>query len=606
MSHNYRKIDQLESHIAASMGDIAPDLLIQGGEIVNVITGEIYNANIATKGDRIVRVGSTSDLVEKYGETKTIDATGSYLIPGLVESHLHIESTFLPPTYFAATVLPRGTTTAVVDPHEVMNVLGVRGLELFKNETKNLPLEILVEIPSCVPAAPPLETISQVVTVEEYERIISDPDYFALAEMMNFPGVLYRDKEVLAKLSLSEQFGKLVEGHSPGLSGKELQSYLTAGIWSDHEASEAAEAIEKLRLGMAVQIREGSFTKDLLKVGRGIMKELSGAKTPWQNVIIASDDRHADDLFAYGHLDHSLRLLVQEVGLDPVTAVQVCSYNVARYLRRSDIGLLGPGRRANIVRVDNLRDFTVLDVVAQGQHIAHAGKLLTPLQPPSYPDWALTTVKPLWVPEVNDIFVPGPPGLTTGTAKAHIIGIQDHSIVTDHIIREVTVEGGKVLLKPEDDLAMFFILNRYGQNKNFARSLISGFAFNQPVGFASTVAHDSHQLLIAGNDPPLIHAAMNLVLEANGGQAYATQNAGGEVESNILPLPYAGLMSNLPPAEVVARMTEMKEKAKKLSGKISEPFMALSFLGLPVIPKLKLTDKGLVDVEQFKVIDLYL
>ena len=598
----YRTPEKLAEHINASMGRIAPDLIVTGGELVNVITGEIYNADLAIKSERIVRVGDISDITSAFKDTKTIDASGSYIIPGLIDTHLHTESTFLTPSRFAKTVIPRGTTTVVVDPHEITNVLGLRGLELYVEETKNLPLEFLVELPSCVPAAPSLETGPNELTGIEYNNLLNNGDYFALAEMMNFPGVINTDPDVMMKLSFTEKYGKLTEGHAPGLMGKELQAYITAGVSSCHESFMVDEAIEKMRLGMKIQLREGSFAKNLLELGNGIKNKLSHAKTPWDNVIICCDDRHADELVKIGHLDHSLRLMVNEVGIDPITALQISTINPAKHLMRSDLGAIAPGKTANINIMNNLSDFRVIDVISKGQHVAHNNELLQKIKSPKLPDWALNTFRPKFIPQISDFQISAPQKITDDKLNAHVIGVLEHSLITDHFIESVKIEDGKVVLDDSNDLAYFFLLDRYGNTSNFSKSLVKGFGFDGPVGIASTVAHDCHQLLITGNDPQAMQQAFKNIENAKGGQTIVT---GEGLNSQTLALPYAGLMSVEDPNNIANAMRKMKELSRTVVKGISEPFMALSFMALPVIPKLKLTDKGLVDVEKFSLIELF-
>jgi adenine deaminase len=612
--HNYQDIftfmmyprgrspEELTLQIGAAMGDIAPDLLLIGGEIVNVVTGEIYFADLAIKDNRIVRVGDTGDITVKFKNIRTINCKNSYLLPGLIDSHLHTESTFLPPTHFTKVALPRGTTTAVVDPHEIVNVLGLQGLKLYVNETLNLPLEFLVEIPSCVPAAPPLENGGSNLPSQLYEDLIANENHFALAEMMNFPGVIYRDKEVMEKLSYAEQSGKIREGHAPGLVGKEMQAYLTAGISSCHESITVDEVIEKLRAGCKIQLREGSFAQNLLELGSGIKEKLADAKNPWNNVIICSDDRHADDLINFGHLDHSLRLLVNDLNLDPITSIQLCTINPANHLLRQDLGVLGPGKTANITRVNNLKDFEVLDVISKGKHAAHNNELIIDLALPSYPEWALNTLNPAFVPEQSMYKIQGP--INEGKVQAHVIGVIEHSLITDHLIEHVTIEENQVILEKRQDLSYFFLIDRYGQSTQMSKSLTKGFDFAGKVAVASTVAHDSHQLLVTGNDATCMDIAVKTIIKNNGGQAIVTSKNGDTINKS-LALPYAGLMSIDPPMQVARRMMELKSLSKEVVHGISEPFMALSFMALPVIPKLKLTDMGLVDVEKFELIDLF-
>jgi len=355
---------------------------------------------------------------------------------------------------------------------------------------------------------------------------------------------------------------------------------------------------------MAIQLREGSFAKNLLNLGEGI-KNLKEATSKWNNVIIASDDRHADDLLDYGHLDHSLRLLVNEVGLDPITAVQISTINPARHLLRSDIGQISPGRKANLFTFSSLTDFKVNDVISQGKHVAHNGSLLVNLKYKSYPEWALNTVKPKFIPDINDFIIKSPNGIEEGKVNAHIIGGLEYSLITDHLIQNVKIENGQVVMNHnERDISYYFLLDRYGKTEHFSKALVSGFKFQSKGAFASTVAHDSHQLLIVGNDAQSMNHAMKTVIKNKGGLAVVREE-NEKLITNALSLPYAGLMSLDPPSQVASNFKNLKNESEILTNGISEPFMALSFMALPVIPKLKLTDMGLVDVEKFELIDLF-
>ncbi|MCE7734635.1 MAG: adenine deaminase [Candidatus Heimdallarchaeota archaeon] len=601
---NIRSAKEIETQIKSSMGEIPPDLVLKGGQIVNTLTGEIYEGDIAIKDNRIVRTGDISDIYAKFNDLKTINCTDSYLLPGLIDSHLHTESTLMTPTNFTKVALPLGTTTAVVDPHEVGNVLGIPGLEIYIDEVKDLPLEFLVEIPSCVPAAPTLETGPNIITADEYIPLLESDNFFALAEMMNFPGVIYTDEEVIKKLAYAEQYGKVREGHAPGLMGKEIQAYITSGVSSCHETFTVDEVIGKLRGGMKIQLREGSFARNLLHLANGIKDRLSHATNVWDQVIICSDDKHADDLIDEGHLDFSLRLLVNEVGLDPVTAIRICSLNPANHLQRSDLGAIAPGKMANILRVNNLSDFEPLDVISRGKHVGHNKELIISLPTRQYPNWALDTVRPKYIPSVDDLVVYGPQSMEEGSVNAHIIGVINHSLVTDHLVESVKIENNRVVLEENRDLAYYFLLDRHAKTNNFSKSLVTGFNFKGEVAVASTVSHDSHQLLLTGNSPECMAEALKDLIRVKGGQTIVTKK-NRSFEKQILPLPYAGLMSTQNPKDIAATMKKMKDFSKEVCLGVSEPFMSLSFMALPVIPKLKLTDKGLVDVDQFKIIELF-
>lgn len=582
----YKEILELIEH---SMAKIPADLIIQNGTIVNVITKELIEGDVVIAKGKIVYVGKDTRKYE--GEhTRIIDAKDKYIIPGLIESHIHIESSMLTLTEFAKAIIPHGTTTCVIDPHEIANVLGVKGVKLITKEAKHLPIRFLVEIPSCVPAVMGLETPGAIISSKKIKKLAKSKDFFALAEMMNYPGVFLGDKEVLKKIAATLTQGKIVEGHAPLLSGKELQAYIVSGVSSDHECSSANEALEKLRLGMKIQLRHGSFAQDL----ENIVKELKDMDIDTRNLILASDDRNALDLQQQGHINYSLKLLVS-MGVDPIEVIQMATINTAQHLKLDHlIGSIAPGKIADIVIIENLEEFEVLTVLAQGNLVYHDKKICWDFEPFKYPRFVLRTMKKLSVPTIEEMRIPVEPNLDE--VKCHVIKVNEHSLLTDKAEATLKVEDGFIEPDVENDILPVLVINRHTRKKSIGKGFVTGLGLKD-VAIASTVAHDCHQLIVTGTNYELMHKAISCLKEAGGGQVIVTPT-----KTTLLPLPFAGLMSIYPLSEFTENLKELKKHEEELNPSVSEVFMALAFIALPVIPHLKITDKGLVDVDTFSII----
>ncbi|UCE13773.1 MAG: adenine deaminase [Candidatus Heimdallarchaeota archaeon] len=582
----------LKGLISCARGEIRSDLLIQGGTLVNVITKELYEADISIYGNRIANV-SEPNLLDPENSNKVINIEGKFLSPGLIESHLHIESTMLPPAEFAKVVIPRGTTTVLLDPHEIGNALGVRGLQLLLNQSENLPLRFLIEIPSCVPAAPGLETSAHIIDSGTIKELIEkEPRFFGLGEVMNYPGVLFRDDEVLTKVLLGSKLN-IVNGHSPGVSGKDLDAYISAGIESDHESTTTKEFQEKLRKGMRVMAREGSLAKDL----RNVLQAVKGTNLDLRNCLLASDDRNFIDLYANGHLDTQLRIAVDE-GIPPVTAIQMATINTATYLGlEKKIGSIAPGKIADIIIFDNLQSFSVDSVIYEGKVIYTNNKLTMSFPEPEFPPWAIDTIQ-LKQPITSDVFRAST-SLSDGTYPVRVIGALPHSVITEALKAHLEVKSGWIHPKPAEDIFSLAVIERYGVNGNIANGFIKGFRISTfPFAMATTVAHDCHNIIVAGTDHQTMTEAVNLLQEIKGGYVAIVEDKKFKV-----PLPYAGLMS-IEPYQVLQDQLMNLNKIFNVITDFEEPLMALSFMALPVIPHLKLTDKGLVDVDKFTFTDL--
>jgi adenine deaminase len=552
------------------------DLVLSGGTIVNVLSGEIYRADVAVSGGTIVGVGSG------FRGRETVDVTGQTLIPGLIESHVHIESTMLSVPEFARAVLVRGTTTAIVDPHEIANVLGLEGIQLMLRWAREVPLEIHVQLPSCVPASS-FESAARVLDAEALRALVAEPGVLGLGELMNFPGTLAGDPDLLAKVALFGLDGH-VDGHAPGLTGVDLAAYIVAGARTDHESTTAAEAEEKLRLGMWLLVREGSTERNLREI-LPVVKRLLPSRSAF-----CSDDITANHLLRVGHLDAVLRQAVSG-GLDAVQAVRMATINAAQCFGLHRRGAIAPGFLADIVVVDDLEHFTALRVYKRGTLVAHGGELVRAISAPALGQGAGTMrVPPL---TAESFKLPGKQG------AARVIGIIPDQIVTDHLWLTAPFRDGYLHADPEQDIAKIAVIERHGGAGRIGIGLVRGFGFRRGA-LASSVAHDAHNLIVVGmSDEDMLFAARR-VTSMDGGVAVV---AGGAVLAD-LPLPIAGLLSALPIAAVADRLDAIDAAARTLGGSLEHPVMTLSFQALSVIPALKLTDQGLLDIYQFALVPL--
>ncbi len=552
------------------------DLCIKNGRIVNCLTGKIEEAEIAISQGLIAAIGSGFEATEE------IDCQGLFVSPGFIDGHIHIESTLLNPAEFARAVIPRGTSAVVADPHEIANCLGMEGIEYMLEASRGLPMDIYFSAPSCVPATH-LETSGAELGQAEIAILLEKDHIVALGEMMNFPGVIFSDPEVEAKLHAARKRKVPIDGHAPGLSGDRLCAYISAGIDSDHECTTANEAMEKLARGMWLFLRQGTAEKNLV--------DLLPAVTPAtaSRCCLVSDDRHPDDLMDLGHLDYSLRTAVQ-AGLDPVLAISLATLNPARRFGLRHLGAIAPGYHADLVLLEDLEKFRVLRTIFHGQTVAENGRYLGKASGADVPpprDFNL---------DVSALdFTIRAEGRT-----ARVIGTVEGQIVTEHLKVEVAQKDGLVQADTENDIIKLFVLERHHGTGNVGKGLVRGLGLKSGA-IASSVAHDSHNLIVAGvDDTAMMHAARG-VAERGGGLCVA--DAGGI--RAILPLPIAGLMSNQGLEEVRKGADETVRAAISLGTGAGNPFMTLSFLALPVIPSLKLTDKGLVDVEKFEIVPLF-
>jgi len=566
----------LKERIRIASGEGVADLLIKNGRVVDVFSGQIEKKDVAIFGGVIVGFGN-------YRARETIDVKGDFLCPGLIDGHVHIESSMLTVPEFARAVLPNGTTSVVIDPHEIANVLGTKGIRFMAESARGIPLNVFVMLPSCVPATH-METSGAVLKANDLKPLFKEPWAIGLAEMMNFPGVISRDPEVLKKIEMAR--GKRMDGHAPMLSGKGLYAYLTAGIRSDHECTTSKEAKEKLNNGMWIMVREGTTARNL--------RDLIPLVTPKNSrrFLFVTDDRHPKELIDEGHIDSMVRQAIRW-GLDPILAIQMATLNSAEYFRLDDLGAIAPGYRADIVTFDHLGRFQIKKVFKDGKLVAENGRTLFP---------PLRKVKGQGVkgsvrikPLKKDVLL-----LRSDQSLAKIIQLIPGQIVTKKITKKILLKGGVAYPNIKGDVLKIAVVERHKGTGNVGIGFVQGFGLKKGA-IGSSVAHDSHNLVIVGTNDQDMIKAVEIIQTMKGG---LTVVLNGKVLAS-LPLPIAGLMSDASTDQVNLRLEALHRAAKSLGCKIPDPFMALSFLSLPVIPELKITDKGLVDVNQFKFVPLF-
>ncbi len=580
--------------VDTAMGRVKADLVVKNGRLVNVFTGEtIEGVDVAIKGDRIALVGKADHTVGD--STQVVDANGMYLAPGFLDGHVHIESSMMTVTGFARAVLPHGTTTVFADPHEIANVLGLDGVKLILDESRGVPLKVYISLPSCVPATTPeFETAGAEITPKDVEEAMKWEGVIALGEVMNYPGVLMGDDKMHGEIVATLKAGKVVEGHFYGNLEEELNAYAAAGITSCHESTSKEAGLAKVRLGIYAMIREGSAWRDLAEVIRAATE----TRIDTRRICLVSDDRHPEHLLSEGHMDHIVRRAIEE-GVDPVTAIQMATLNTAEHFKVDhEVGAIAPARYADILILDNLSKVSVNTVIADGKIVAKEGRLTVDIPTPTYPDFAKKTVKlprPL-TPE--DFEIPAP--TSEGTAKVRVIEVIEASVLTKHVVVDAPISNGKVVASPELDLAKVAVVERHRGTGNRGLGFVRGFGFRGGA-VASTVAHDSHNLLIVGMNDRDMALAGNKLAEVGGGMIAVRD---GEV-LGLVELPIAGLMSDKPVEEVAKEVEGLTNAWRELGCEMIYPFMTMALLALPVIPELRITDKGLVDTATYKMVDLF-
>jgi adenine deaminase len=581
--------------VDVAMGRQSADLVIRDGQWVCVQSGEIIpHTDIAVVEGRIAYVGG--DASHTIGaETRVIDAQGHYLVPGLLDAHMHVESGMLTVTEFVRAVLPHGTTGMFIDPHEIANVFGLRGVRLMMEESLCQPIHVFVQMPSCVPSAPGLETPGAVIGPAEVAEAMTYPGIIGLGEVMNFPGVYNGDDKVHAEMGITRQSDKVIGGHyaSPDL-GLPFHGYAAGGAQDDHEGTRLEDAVARARQGMKVCLRLGSAWHDVA----ALVKAVTQLGLDPRGFLLCTDDSHSETLVNEGHVDRVVRHAIDQ-GLSPMTAIQMATINTAEHFGVSrNMGLIAPGRFADILLVKDLNHFQTDLVIAKGVVAVEKGQVQISLPAFPYPEWARNSVHLHRAIQPEDLRLEA--GIRDGEVTANVIGIVENQAPTRHLRLRVPVRNGEVKADLSHDLTKVAVIERHHSSGRIQIGLVQGFGFTASCAVATTVAHDCHHLIVAGNNDEDMAKAANLLAECGGGQVVVKD---GKVLGKV-ELPIAGLVSN-EPAEAVARQAMSVLAGFKTCGcKMNNPNMQLSLLALPVIPDLRISDLGLVDVNRFDIIQV--
>lgn len=569
--------ESLKKLIDTAMGRIPADVVIRNCKIVNVFSGKIMEGDIAISAGQIAGIG-------EYEGKEVIDAKGKYAVPGFIDSHIHIESSYVSPEELGRMLVPHGATTIMADPHEIANVCGEAGLAYMVEAAKRTVLDIKYELPSCVPATP-FEHAGAVLGAREIEKLIPSDDFIGLGEFMNFPGVIGTDEEVLDKLIAAKRQGKWIDGHGAGLSGNSLNAYISAGILGDHECSTVEEMEARLERGQYILLRQGSACHDLRTLLKGLTPENS------RRCLLCSDDRQPKTILQEGHIDNHLRICVEE-GVDPVTAIRMATLNAAECFGLKDRGAIAPGYRGDIVLVDDLKDFKVDHVWIEGQLVAREGKYL-----PAIRKYDISSVKGSVV--LKD-FSKEKFKMHLSSNKVNVIGIMQGGVVTEKLTAEIDLdENDEFVWNPERDIVKIAVLERHHKTGNVGCGFLKGYGIKAGA-VALSIAHDSHNIIVVGVNDDEMEAAVNALVMQEGGIVLVKD--GKVIES--MPMPIAGLMSNESGEWVEEKLTAIHEVAASQLGICGEvePIMTLCFMSLIVIPAVKLTDSGLFDVNEFSFI----
>ncbi len=594
MQPRYLLHEVTEQLTAVAMGRQPAQVVITGARLVNVNTGEIQDGmDVAITHGRVALVG---DACHTIGEgTQVIEACGRYLAPGFIDGHIHVESSMLTVGEYSRAVVPHGTTSIIMDPHEIANVLGMPGIRYMIAESRQVPLRVYTAMPSCVPAAPGFEDTGASIGPAEVSEAMTWPEVIGLGELMNFPGVLAGDGLMHGELQATLQAGKTVTGHySLPETGKGLNAYVASGVRCCHESVRKQDALAKMRLGMYAQLREGSAWHDVKETARAITEE--GIDTRFATLV--SDDTHPHTLLELGHMDHILRRAIAE-GVQPLTAIQMATINVAEcFGMASDLGSVSPGKWADLVLLDDLEQVQVSSVLINGQLVAENGQMLLRTPEYLYPATARHTVR-LAAPLMPIDFALRPQNHDASDVIVRVMQVTEAKVGTLSKQAVLPVQAGFVQLDSAQDVAKAAVFERHRGSGSYGLGFVQGFGL-QGGAVASTVAHDSHNLLIIGKDDEDMAMAGNAVAEVGGGMA-VVQN--GAVLA-LLPLPIAGLMSDRPLEEVAANVAAIEQAWRALGCQMVAPFMTMALLALAVLPELRLTNRGLVDTVAFEFVDL--
>lgn len=566
--------------IFAGKGDIKADTILEHCRIINVNTREILAGDIAIQSGYVVGIGDVSELKDAF--TTIIDVNNRYVSPGLMDGHVHFESSMVTISQFARKAMEHGTTSVVIDPHEIANVLGRQGIELVLEEAGTLPLNIFAAISSCVPATP-FETAGATISVEDVEALVSNKNVVGLGEVMDFPAVLGADDGKLAMIRTALERRLVVDGHAPGLAGRDLWGYMGAGISSDHESLTYEEALEKLRMGMKLMLREGSAAKSL----DTFLPRLIEDGVSFENVFFVTDDKHPEDLLA-GYMDVIVRKAVA-LGLDPMDAISMCTINTARHYRVDHlVGSISIGRRADLVVLDELERFSIHSVIVGGETVG------THVPAFKYPDSVFHTInyRNVQPEDMQLIDVPD------RDVSVNVIRVFPDQIFTKKDVVDITVDNSGVILPDANrDILSAAVIERHGKSGNIGLGFVRGFKLKSGA-VAQSIGHDSHNVVVIGTDHADMALAANAVRKNNGGIVLVRDDK----VLDSLTLPFAGLLSTGPVEEVAEKLEHLHGTIREMGCTLSAPFITLSFVALPVIPQLRLTDMGLFDVERFEII----
>ncbi|MDP4143350.1 MAG: adenine deaminase [Bacillota bacterium] len=568
-------VEMKQKRINVAMKRESADLVIKNANIINVFTKEIIKGDIAICKDQIVGIGD-------YRGVREIDAAGKYVCPGLIDSHVHIESTMVTPSEFAKAVIPYGTTTIIADPHEIANVCGINGIQFMLNQSKALPLNVYFMVPSCVPSTP-FENNGADLTAELIEPLLSNDRILGLGEVMDYPSVTNGTETMLKKIDLFDN--KIIDGHSPNLTGEQLNAYRAAGIMTDHECSTIDEALERLRLGMYVQIREGSAAKNLESIVKGLIDKNMG----FNRCVFCTDDKHLEDIKKDGHISYNVRKAIS-CGVDPIEAICMATINAAQCYKLKRLGAIAPGYSADLIILSNLEDFQVDSVLFRGNMVYEDNNLCTDFNLNIEDRNVFNTVR---IPSItaDDLKI----SLKGNTAT--VIALTSNELITKKETAQVKTTNG--VFVQDEYFSKIAVIERHKATKNIGLGIVSNFNIKNGA-IASTVAHDSHNLIVIGDNDEDMLAAIEEIKRVNGGYTVVSN---GKV-MGTLELPVAGIMSDNTAEYVEQKLKPMLEEAFKLGiNKKVDPFITLSFLALPVIPEIRITDQGLFDVTQFKFIE---
>ncbi|MDF2040134.1 adenine deaminase [Cytobacillus oceanisediminis] len=567
-------IETLRNRIDVAAKRTPADLVIKNGKVINVFTREIIEEDIAITDGFIAGLGS-------YEGKEIIDAGGSYIAPGFIDGHVHIESAMVTPAEFSKVVLPHGVTTVIADPHEIANVSGTDGIDFMLESSEEIPLDVFFMLPSCVPATP-FENAGASLGYKDLEKYYGHPRVLGLGEVMDYPAVMNNDAEMLKKLEDAHSKGKSIDGHAAGLNADEINIYMAAGIRTDHECINPEEALDRMRKGMYVMLREGSAARDLLALLKSVSEQNA------RRCLFVTDDKHLDDLINEGSIDHNVRMAIKE-GMDPILAVQIATLNAAECFGLKNKGAIAPGYEADLVIISDLRNVKIEKVMKSGILAAENGIIKDSIPDSVEPAPAILDSVKIGSLKGEDL------SINIGTGDANIIGIIPNSIVTRHLVEKADSLNGYFQPNPDKDYLKLAVVERHNLTGSIGLGIIKGLGITRG-GIASTVAHDSHNIVAAGTSDEDLLAAIKQTASMKGGLAVVQD---GKILAE-LPLPIAGLMSDRDSSFIFGRLSELNHALKTVGCCMEfNPFLTLSFLALPVIPELKLTDRGLFSVSSF-------